>query len=137
MDFFWHLTVCQSVSHNARIVPFFRAATCSKQISKPIEINLKNLPFLELFESDKSLPQISKQRYVLFFEMCNMFYSILKFMRTKKGVPKNPQNKNMEKNYLMFGSSSPRPFFLSTPLRIMPSMNEATPRQANITRGHV
>jgi len=77
-----------SVSHNARIVPFFRAATCSKQISKPIEINLKNLPFLELFESDKSLPQISEQRYVLFFEMCNMFYSILKFIYFTKGPKK-------------------------------------------------
>lgn len=38
---------------------------------------------------------------------------------------------------LMLGSSSPRPFFLSTAFRTKPKIRAATPRQANITNGAV
>ena len=39
--------------------------------------------------------------------------------------------------YLMFGSSRPSPFFLSTTLRIKPMASAATPSPASITRGAV
>ena len=42
---------CLSVSHDARITPFFRTAICSEQDSKSQEMNLmnppKDLPFQE------------------------------------------------------------------------------------------
>lgn len=37
----------------------------------------------------------------------------------------------------MLGSSRPRCFFLSTPLRMMPMIRAAMPKQASMTRGHV
>ena len=40
-------------------------------------------------------------------------------------------------DYLMFGSSSPIPFFLSTTFSTKPRMRAAIPKQANMTRGHV
>ena len=39
--------------------------------------------------------------------------------------------------FLMFGSSNPIPFFLSTAFRMKPRMRAATPRQASITKGAV
>lgn len=38
---------------------------------------------------------------------------------------------------LIFGSSRPRPFFLSTALRAKPRIRAATPRHASITSGAV
>ena len=38
---------------------------------------------------------------------------------------------------VMFGSSRPMPFFLSTTFSTKPRMRAATPRQANITNGAV
>ena len=40
-------------------------------------------------------------------------------------------------DYLMFGSSSPRPFFLSTTLSTKPKMSAATPKNASMTNGAV
>lgn len=39
--------------------------------------------------------------------------------------------------YLMFGSSSPRCFLASTRFKMTPMMRAATPKQANMTNGHV